>query len=302
MPRVSVITPAHNSEAYLAEALRSVEAQTFTDWEVVVADDASSDGTVAVAESFAPRVKVVRSETNLGPAGARNLALEHAARRAGGAARRRRLPDAVVPRDAGGGVRRRVRERHARRPRDLQRTHRHAGRHGPGDLTSDLHKIEGELDARARCSSETRCSSARCSRRLIDEVGRVRRRHPRRGGLRPLGADHGTLATKALVTPSRWRVYRRWPGPRHGQPGDRRAQRQHCLREGAPRGRLDAPPPECAARQARADSRGRRDSSPAPHPVPLRARPAPPDACSPSSPDLPRRARESGALAHLGAR
>ena len=50
MTRVSVITPAHNSEAYLAEALRSVEAQTFTDWEVVVADDASSDGTVAVAE------------------------------------------------------------------------------------------------------------------------------------------------------------------------------------------------------------------------------------------------------------
>lgn len=78
MPRVSVIIPAHNAESYLAETLGSVESQTFSDWEVVVADDASSDGTLALARRFGPRVKAVHSSENLGPAGARNLALEHA--------------------------------------------------------------------------------------------------------------------------------------------------------------------------------------------------------------------------------
>ena len=78
MARVSVIVPAHDAEELVGEALRSVEAQTYDDWEVVVADDASSDGTVAVAEGFGTRVRVVRSERNVGPAAARNLALAHA--------------------------------------------------------------------------------------------------------------------------------------------------------------------------------------------------------------------------------
>ena len=78
MPRVTIVMPAHNSEQFLGEALRSVEAQTYGDWEIVVADDASSDGTAALAEAFGPRVTVVRSERNLGPAGARNLALDRA--------------------------------------------------------------------------------------------------------------------------------------------------------------------------------------------------------------------------------
>ena len=43
MPRVSVIIPAYNAEPYLDETLTSVEVQTYADWEVVVADDASTD-------------------------------------------------------------------------------------------------------------------------------------------------------------------------------------------------------------------------------------------------------------------
>lgn len=76
MPRVSVIVPAHNSGAFIDEALVSIERQTFRDFEVVVVDDASRDDTAERAERHAARV--VRSETNIGPAAARNLALTHA--------------------------------------------------------------------------------------------------------------------------------------------------------------------------------------------------------------------------------
>jgi glycosyltransferase involved in cell wall biosynthesis len=78
LPRVSVIIPAFNAEAYLGEALRSVHSQTYRDWEVVIGDDESTDGTVAVARGFDERVTVVTNRPNAGPATARNLAIAHA--------------------------------------------------------------------------------------------------------------------------------------------------------------------------------------------------------------------------------
>lgn len=79
MPRVSVITPAHEAEPYLLATIESVLAQTYADWEMIVADDASADDTSALAGDFGDeRVRVVRAERNRGPAGARNLAIEHA--------------------------------------------------------------------------------------------------------------------------------------------------------------------------------------------------------------------------------
>ena len=75
MPRVSVIVPAHDAEGFIEATLASVRAQTFTDWEAIVADDASQDATAARVEAIDdPRIRVVRTEQNLGPAGARNLA------------------------------------------------------------------------------------------------------------------------------------------------------------------------------------------------------------------------------------
>ena len=50
VPRVSVIIPAHNAAAYLPEALASVEAQTYVDWEIVAVDDGSSDETWALLD------------------------------------------------------------------------------------------------------------------------------------------------------------------------------------------------------------------------------------------------------------
>ena len=76
MPAVSVIIPAYNAETFLARALRSVEAQSFRDYEVVVVDDGSTDETAKVARSFSS-VRYVHA-SHRGEAEARNLGLEEA--------------------------------------------------------------------------------------------------------------------------------------------------------------------------------------------------------------------------------
>ncbi|MCA1816151.1 MAG: glycosyltransferase [Acidobacteria bacterium] len=77
---VSVVMPAYNAGAYIAESIRSVLAQTYETWECVVVDDGSADDTARVARGFAdadPRIRVV-SRANGGQAAARNTALKHA--------------------------------------------------------------------------------------------------------------------------------------------------------------------------------------------------------------------------------
>ena len=76
MPRVTVVIPVFNGEDTLLQALESVRRQTWTDWQVLVSDDLSADGTVALVHDLAdPRVSVLESQRNTGPAGARNRAL-----------------------------------------------------------------------------------------------------------------------------------------------------------------------------------------------------------------------------------
>jgi glycosyltransferase involved in cell wall biosynthesis len=75
MPRVSVIIPAFNAEAYIGEALRSVEAQTYDDWEIVVCDDGSTDDTLEIVSNFGDRVRIVEHVRNSGLAAARNSAI-----------------------------------------------------------------------------------------------------------------------------------------------------------------------------------------------------------------------------------
>ena len=76
MPRVSVIVPAHDAASTINATLASIAGQTFTDFEVVVADDASADDSAQRAQDAG--AVVVRSERNVGPAGARNFALQRA--------------------------------------------------------------------------------------------------------------------------------------------------------------------------------------------------------------------------------
>ncbi len=68
-PRVSVLVTVYNREEYLATCLDSILASTWSDFEVIVADDASSDGSAAIADEYArsdQRVRVARNERNLG--------------------------------------------------------------------------------------------------------------------------------------------------------------------------------------------------------------------------------------------
>ena len=78
-PTVSVIIAAYNGAALVTDTLRSLTAQTFTDWEAVVVDDCSTDDTLAVLRAYPdPRVRVIAAERNGGPVRARNLAGSHA--------------------------------------------------------------------------------------------------------------------------------------------------------------------------------------------------------------------------------
>src|SRR5260370_38448114 len=71
MARVSVILPVHNGAATIGRALASVFAQSFTDYEVVVVDDGSTDDTSSVLARFGARIRVVR-QLKLGVSAARN--------------------------------------------------------------------------------------------------------------------------------------------------------------------------------------------------------------------------------------
>lgn len=67
-PRVSVVVPNYNHERYLARRIKSILSQTFQDFELILLDDASTDGSVRILEHYAgdPRVRLVLSDTNSG--------------------------------------------------------------------------------------------------------------------------------------------------------------------------------------------------------------------------------------------
>ena len=80
-PAVSVVMAVYNAEDFLAEAIESVLGQTLTDFELLVVDDASTDGSPAIVERYARadrRIRAFRLARNGGTAHARNAALAHA--------------------------------------------------------------------------------------------------------------------------------------------------------------------------------------------------------------------------------
>ena len=78
-PTISVIIPAYNAEQFLEKTLDSVLAQTFRELEIIVVNDASTDGTAAIIDRYAtqdPRIRVLHKVKNEGVSWARNHALE----------------------------------------------------------------------------------------------------------------------------------------------------------------------------------------------------------------------------------
>ncbi|MET0944469.1 MAG: glycosyltransferase family 2 protein [Flavobacterium sp.] len=78
---VSIITPTYNAEKFITETLKSVQNQTYQNWEMILVDDASTDKTIKIISDFAEkdsRIKLFKLEKNSGNGFARNVALKKA--------------------------------------------------------------------------------------------------------------------------------------------------------------------------------------------------------------------------------
>ena len=75
-PLISVVMPVHNALPYLDESIGSILNQTFTDFELVILDDASTDGSTDLLRNWArkdERIRLYESQRNLGPSGSSNF-------------------------------------------------------------------------------------------------------------------------------------------------------------------------------------------------------------------------------------
>lgn len=78
MPKVSVIMPVYNVEAYVADAVQSVLQQTYTNFELLIIDDESPDRSIEICQQFHDgRIQIIR-QRNRGLAGARNTGIRYA--------------------------------------------------------------------------------------------------------------------------------------------------------------------------------------------------------------------------------
>lgn len=77
---VSIITPSYNTADYIAETIKSIQTQTYTNWELIIVDDCSTDNTDEVVKPFLvdERILYLKNEKNSGAAMSRNYALRKA--------------------------------------------------------------------------------------------------------------------------------------------------------------------------------------------------------------------------------
>ena len=76
---VSIITPSYNSEKFIVETIESIINQTYTNWELIITDDCSSDTTVEIIESFIQkdnRISLYTLKSNQGAGVARNHSIQ----------------------------------------------------------------------------------------------------------------------------------------------------------------------------------------------------------------------------------
>src|SRR4051812_44490454 len=77
-PKVTVLMPAYNADKYIEDGISSVLSQTFTNFELLIINDGSTDNTLKVIESIRDKRIVVISQENKGVSAALNLGLAHA--------------------------------------------------------------------------------------------------------------------------------------------------------------------------------------------------------------------------------
>ena len=78
---VSIITPTWNCVSFICETIRSIQAQTYTNWELIISDDCSTDNTDRIIKPYIdddPRIKYICNPKNSGAAITRNNALRRA--------------------------------------------------------------------------------------------------------------------------------------------------------------------------------------------------------------------------------
>ncbi len=63
-PFVSIVTPVYNGEAYLRECIESVLAQTYSNWEYIILNNCSTDGTLRIAEEYSCRDRRIQVHSN----------------------------------------------------------------------------------------------------------------------------------------------------------------------------------------------------------------------------------------------
>ena len=79
---ISIITAAYNCDAFISQTIKSVQAQTVGDWEMIIVDDCSTDKTLKIIKEHAEldsRIKYLVNHQNSGPAKTRNRGIELAA-------------------------------------------------------------------------------------------------------------------------------------------------------------------------------------------------------------------------------
>lgn len=78
--KVTVVTPAWNCEKYIRKTIKSVQSQTYKNWEMIIVDDCSTDKTVEIVKEIAKhdfRIKLIEQKENHGAAIARNIAIHN---------------------------------------------------------------------------------------------------------------------------------------------------------------------------------------------------------------------------------
>ena len=76
---VSIIMPSYNTAEYISDSIRSIQNQTYNNWELIIVDDCSTDNSVIVIQSFEDsRIRLLQNKQNSGAALSRNYALREA--------------------------------------------------------------------------------------------------------------------------------------------------------------------------------------------------------------------------------